>query len=109
MRFVVLPVLAPALREGFFLGVLREPRDEVGMASGDALFLKCFGHFGNELKQSEAGIDETVALARLLGKGSNIVAREIEQPLKALRLLVRMHVDALRVFDRLPLKGLLVG
>jgi DUF1365 family protein len=69
------------------------------VAGGDALFLKCFGHFGNELKQSEASIDETVALARLLGKGRNIVAREIEQPLKAMRLLVRMHVDALRVFD----------
>jgi integrase len=75
MRFVVLPVLAPALREGFFLGVLREPRDEVGMASGDALFLKCFGHFGNELKQSEASIDETVALARLLAEGRRLGKR----------------------------------
>ena len=54
------------------------------MAGCDALFLECFGHFGNELKQSEASIDETVALARLLGKGRNIVAREIEQPLKSL-------------------------
>jgi hypothetical protein len=84
MRFVVLPVLTPALREGFFLGILREPCDEVGMAGGDALFLKCFGHFGNELKHGEASIDETVALARLVGKGRNIVTREIEQPLKAL-------------------------
>ena len=40
MRFVVLPVLAPALREGFFLGVLREPRDEVGMAGGDVGYLE---------------------------------------------------------------------
>jgi hypothetical protein len=56
------------------------------VACGDALFLKCFGHFGNELKQSEASIDEAVALASLLGEGCNIVAREIEQPLKALEV-----------------------
>jgi hypothetical protein len=99
MRFVVLPVLAPALREGFFLGALREPCDEVGMAGGDALFLECFGHFGNELKQSDASIDETVALARFLGKGSDIIARQVEQPLEALSLLVGMHIDALAVLD----------
>ena len=86
MRFVVLPVLAPALREGFFLGVLREPCDEVGMAGGDALLLEGFGHFGNELEQSEASIDEAIALARLLGKGGDIVARQIEQSLKPLEV-----------------------
>ena len=50
------------------------------------------------MKQSDASIDETVALARLLGEGRNVVAREIEQALKALRLLVRMHVNALTSF-----------
>ncbi len=69
------------------------------MAGCDALLLECFGHFGDELEQGEAGIDETVALARLLGKRGNVIAGEVEQPLKALRLLVRMHVDALAVLD----------
>ena len=67
------------------------------MAGCEAFLLECFGHFGDELKQGKPGIDETVALARLLGKGRNVVAGEVEQPLKALRLLVRMHVDALTV------------
>jgi hypothetical protein len=48
MRFLVLPVLPPALREGSLLGVLWEPCDEIGMTGGDALFLECFGHFGNQ-------------------------------------------------------------
>src|ERR1700678_3178905 len=109
MRFVVLPVLAPALREGFFLGVLREPRDEVGMASRDALLLEGFSHFGDELEQSEAGINEAIALARFLGKGADIIARQVEEPLKPLRLLIGMHVDALRIFDQLPFDDLLVG
>jgi hypothetical protein len=91
--------LRQALREGFFLGVLRKPCDEIGVASGDALFLKCFGHFGNELEQSEAGIDEAVALASLLDKRGNVITGEVEQPLKALCLLIRMHVDSLRIFD----------
>ena len=82
MRFVVLPVLAPALREGFLLGVLREPCDEVGMAGCDALPLESFSHFGDELEQSEAGIDEAIALARFLGKGGDIIARQVEQSLK---------------------------
>ena len=64
MRLVVLPVLAPALREGFFLAVWREPCDEVGMPGCDALVLEGFSHFGDELEQSEAGIDEAIALAR---------------------------------------------
>ena len=84
MRFLVLPVLAPALREGFFLGVLREPRDEVGMAGCDALLLEGFSHFGDELEQSEAGIDEAIALARFLRKDGDIIARQVEQPLKPL-------------------------
>ena len=86
MRFVVLPVLAPALREGFLLGVLREPCDEVGMAGCDALLLEGFSHFGDELEQSEAGIDKAIALARFLGKGGDIIARQVEQPLKPLEV-----------------------
>src|ERR1700733_6621293 len=99
MRFVVLPVLAPALREGFFLGVLREPCDEVGVAGCDALLLEGFSHFGDKFEQSEAGIDEAIALARFLGKGGDVVARQVEQALKPLRLLIGMDVGALRIFD----------
>jgi hypothetical protein len=84
MRFLVLPVLAPALREGFFLGVLREPCDEVGMAGCNALLLEGFSYLGDELEQSEAGIDEAIALSRFLSKGGDIIARQIEQPLKPL-------------------------
>ena len=69
------------------------------MAGCDALPLESFSHLGDELEQSEAGIDETIALARFLGKGRDIIARQVEQPLKPLRLLIGMHVDALRIFD----------
>ena len=84
MRFLVLPVFPPALREGFLLGILREPRNEIGVAGGDALLLEGFGHFGDELKQSKAGIDETVALARLLGQGGNVIPGKVEEPLESL-------------------------
>ena len=38
-------------------------------------FLEGFSHFGDELEQGEAGIDEAIALARFLGKGGDIIAR----------------------------------
>ena len=49
MGFVLLPVLAPAVLEGLRLVFLRKPRDEVGVAGGDALLLKRLGHIGDEL------------------------------------------------------------
>jgi hypothetical protein len=52
----------------------------------DALFLECFGNFGDKFEQRQAGIDETLALARFLGEGGNIVAGEVEQTLKTLEV-----------------------
>jgi hypothetical protein len=69
------------------------------MAGRDALLLESFGHLGDELKQGESGIDETVTLARLYGKCGNVVTGKVEQALKTLRFLVRMYVDALTVLD----------
>ncbi len=46
------------------------------------------------------------ALAGLLDQRGHVVAGHVEQTLEALRLLVRVHVDALRVLDQLPLKRL---
>jgi hypothetical protein len=86
MRFLVLPVLAPALRESFFLGVLREPCDKAGMAGCNALLLEGFSYLGDELEQSEAGVDEAIALSRFLSKGGDIIARQIEQPFKPLEV-----------------------
>jgi hypothetical protein len=76
--------------------------DDAFTCIGDTFFLECFGHFGNELKQSESSIDETVALARLLGKGRNIVAGEIEQPFKALYLILAEKLFT-RVSARAPI------
>ena len=36
-----------------------------------------------------------VAFARLLSKRGNVIAGKVEKPLKTLRFLVRMHVNAL--------------
>jgi hypothetical protein len=48
--------------------------------------LERLGYFGDELEQSEAGIDKAIALARFLGKGGDIIARQVEQPLKPLEV-----------------------
>ena len=46
MGFFVLIVLAPALREGLDLFLLREPCDEVGVTGRDALRLERLGYLG---------------------------------------------------------------
>ena len=99
MRLRVLPILAPALLKGGSLVFLWQTCKQVGMAGRDALPLEGVSHFGDELEQSEAGIDETIAFARFLDKGGDIIAGQVEQPMKPLRFLIGMHGDALRVFD----------
>ena len=49
--------------------------------------------------KSETGVDVAVAFAGLLGKRGNVIAGKVEKPLETLRLLVRVHVDALGVLD----------
>jgi hypothetical protein len=51
MRFLVLPVLAPALLEGCGLALLRETGDKIGVAGGDALLGERLGHGGDELQE----------------------------------------------------------
>ncbi len=79
VRFLVIPVLAPALLEGCGLGLLRKPGDEVGVAGGDAILCERFGHFGNQLQEREPGVDVAGALAELVGKRGHIVAGHVEQ------------------------------
>ncbi len=99
MGFFVLIVLAPALREGISLFLLREPCDEVGVTGRDALRLERLGYFGDEFQLSKAGVDVAVAFARLLRKRSNVIAGKVEKPLITLRLRVRMYVNTLTVLD----------
>jgi hypothetical protein len=69
------------------------------VAGGDALLRKRFGHFGNELQKRQAGVDVTCTLARFLYESGYVIAGKVEQALKPLRLLVRMDIGALGVFD----------
>jgi hypothetical protein len=99
MRLLVLPVLSPALLEGFCLALLRETGDEVGVARADALLGERLGHSGDEFEKRQTGVDVACALARLLDQGGNVITGDVEQALKALRLLVRVNVHAMRVLD----------
>ena len=66
MGFRVIPVLAPALLEGFGLNVLRQTGNKVGMAGGDALLGERLRNFGDELQERQTGVDMACALAGLL-------------------------------------------
>jgi hypothetical protein len=83
----------------------RAHRPRSGRAGGDALRREGLRHVRDELQQGKAGVDETFALARLLGQRRSVVARQVEQPLEALRFLIGMHVDALAVLDQSPFEG----
>ena len=74
---------------------------QVGVRRGDE-----FRDGRDKLQERQSGVDVRRALARLLHQRGHIVARHIEQALKALRFLVRVHVHALRVLDQLPLECL---
>ena len=52
VRFLVLPVLAPAVLERLGLMLLRQTGNQVGMAGGDALLDECLGHIGDKLQQT---------------------------------------------------------
>ncbi len=53
------------------------------MAGGDALLCERFGHFWDELQERQTGVDVACALARLLNQRVNVVAGDVEQPLKS--------------------------
>ena len=99
MRFFVLPVFAPALFVGRGLCVLRETGKQISVTRGDPLGCKRLGDGWNELQERQTGVDVACTLARLFDQCGYIVAGHVEQALKALRLLVRVHVHTLRVFD----------
>jgi len=63
VRLFVLPVLPPALLEGFGLALLRKTGDEVGVAGGYALLGECLDHSGDELEKGQTCVDVTRALA----------------------------------------------
>ena len=86
MGFLVLIVLAPALRESLGLFLLRKSCDEVGVTCRDALRLERLGYFGYELQQCKAGVDVAVAFASLLGKRGNVIAGKVEKPLITLEV-----------------------
>src|SRR5882762_122561 len=105
MRFIVVPILAPALLKGSGLMFLRETGDQIGMAGGNAFLNKCLCDFGDELQERQTSINVRCALARLQHERGHIVTGHVEQALEALRLFVWMDIDALRVFDQLPFLG----
>ena len=108
MRFCVLPVLAPALLKGLSLRLLWETCKEVGVACCDALLREGLGYGGDQLQQRETSIDVARALAGLVYQRRHVVARQVEQALKTLCLLVWVHVDALRILDQLPFQHLCI-
>src|SRR5205823_8741983 len=79
-----------------------------GVAGGDALLDERIGYFGDELQERQTGVDVACALARLLNQRCNVVAGDVEQPLKSFGFFVRMHVNTHRVFDQRPLQRLCV-
>ena len=79
------------------------------MAGGDALLGERLRNFGDELQQRQTGVDMACALAGLLDQSRDIVTGHVEQALEALRLLVRVDINPLRVLDQLPFLGLCVG
>jgi hypothetical protein len=108
VRLLVLPVLAPALLEGFGLALLRKPGDKVGVAGGNALLSERLGHSGDELEKRPTCVDVACALAGLLDQSGNVIAGDVEQAVKALGLLVRVNIHALAVLDELPFERLSV-
>jgi hypothetical protein len=108
VRLFVLPILAPALLECLGLNFLRKPRKQVGMAGGDALLGERLRDCRNELQKGKPRVDMACALACLLNQSGNVVAGHVEQTLESLRLLVRVDIDTLRVFQQSPHQGLCV-
>jgi hypothetical protein len=102
VRFFVLPVFAPAQLECGGLMLLRQTGDQIGVAGGDPFLYERLGHCGNQVQERQAGVDVGSALAGFLDKGGDIVARQVQEVLEALRLLVRVNVHTLGVFDQLP-------
>jgi hypothetical protein len=86
MGFVLLPVLAPTVVKSILLAILWKPRNQVCVAGGDTFLLECFSNFGNELEQSESGVDKTLALPGFLCDGRNIISRQVEKPLEPLEV-----------------------
>jgi len=99
MRLLVLPILAPALLEGDGLALLRDAGDEVCVAGCDAFLEKRLRNLGNELQERQTRIDMACALAGLLDQSGNVVAGNIEQTLKPLRLFEGVNVHALGIFN----------
>ncbi len=101
--------LKESVREGFGLLFRREPCEQVGMPAADFIFLESLGNFRNERQQRQPRINVTLALAALVGKGSNVVAGEFQEPPIAARFLVRVNVFALAVLNDLDFKRLRVA
>ena len=59
-----------------------------------------------KLQQGQTGVDVAGALAGLLDQSGHVVARKVQEPLKALCLFVGVNIHPLRVFDQLPLHRL---
>ena len=69
------------------------------MAGGNALLGERLRNFGDELQERQTGVDMACALAGLLDQSRHIVTGHVEQALEALRLLVRVDINPLGVFD----------
>ena len=106
VRFLVLPVLAPALLIGGGLHVLRETGEQVGVGRGDEFSAERLRNCRDQLQQRQTSIDVGCALAGFVDQRGHVIAGHVEQTLEALRLFVGVNVDPLAVLDQLPFKGL---
>ena len=61
------------------------------------------------MQETQPRIDVGGALAGLLDQRGYVIAGKVQKTLEALRLLVRVHVHALRILHQLPLHRLGVG
>ena len=77
MAFLVLPVLTETVLERIGLLLRGEPRNQVGMAGGDALLLERLGNVRYELQKRKPRLDVALALAALGRKRRHVVAGKV--------------------------------
>ncbi len=69
------------------------------MGCGDEVLAERLRNCRNQLQERQTRVHVGSALAGFLYQRGHVVTGHVEQALKALRFLVGVNVDALRVFD----------
>ena len=105
------PFLFEASGEGLLLLVRLELRQQERMADTDLLPVEGFDHYGRKLGQFQSSSDKRGRFARAGGDLLDGVFRllQVEKSAESLRLLHRVNVAALEVFNQLRLQRLGIG